>query len=183
MKEPASGMLLIAEPFLKDPNFARSVIILCEHREEGSFGLVLNRSFDKTLEELIPDLEGMDIPVSDGGPVQRDTLHFLHRCPRLIPGGLELGDGIFWGGDFELAISLLREKRIERTEIRFFIGYSGWTGGQLGEEMQEKSWLVTPVSARLVFPRLKNDIWKDSLRGMGGEFGMLVNFPTDPSLN
>jgi putative transcriptional regulator len=183
MNAPASGMLLIAEPFLKDPNFARSVVILCEHREECSFGLVLNRSYGKTLQELIPGLEGMDIPVSDGGPVQRDTLHFLHRYPQLIPGGLDLGDGIFWGGDFELAISLLKENRIEPEEIRFFIGYSGWTGGQLGEEMQEKSWLVTPVSSRLVFRHQTNDIWKESLRSMGGDFGILVNFPTDPSLN
>ena len=79
MYNPEPGMLLIAEPFLKDPNFTRSVVLLCEHKPEGSFGLVLNRKTKHTLEDLIPELVGMKNVVNDGGPVQRDTLHFIHQ--------------------------------------------------------------------------------------------------------
>ena len=177
------GMLLIAEPFLKDPNFTRSVVLLCEHKPEGSFGLILNRKTSHTLEDLIPDLEGMDNAVNDGGPVQRDTLHFIHQFPMEIPGGTELRDGIYWGGDFELAIRLLKAGRINRNQIRFFIGYSGWTEGQLDNEIAEHSWLVAPGSRKLIFPSNAAEVWKDSLREMGGEYEMLVNCPLDPTLN
>lgn len=176
-------MLLIAEPFLKDPNFKRTVVLLCEHQDAGSFGFVLNRHFEQTLEDLLPDLAGMNQPVFYGGPVQKDTLHFLHQYPSLIPGGYEVADGIFWGGDFELAVEYLRNQKIESDKIRFFIGYSGWTGGQLEEELKEKSWLLTPAEIKLVFHRKMEEIWKDSLRNMGGEYEMMINFPVDPSLN
>ena len=86
MIDPASGILLIADPFLKDPNFLRTVVLLCEHQTEGSFGFVLNRPIQNTLDELIPELEGHPIPVFDGGPVQKDSLHFLHQLPDEIPG-------------------------------------------------------------------------------------------------
>ena len=84
MIEPAPGILLIADPFLKDPNFLRTVVFLCEHKEEGSFGFVLNRQYVNTLDELIPELEGFKIPVYYGGPVQPDTIHFLHEYPEEI---------------------------------------------------------------------------------------------------
>jgi putative transcriptional regulator len=183
MDAPGPGMLLIAEPFLKDPNFMRTVVLLCEHQDEGSFGFVLNRHYEYTLEELIPDLAGMDHPVYIGGPVQKDTLHFLHQYPEEIPGGFEVADGIYWGGDFEQAIRGLKDNRFDRRRIRFFIGYSGWTGGQLEVELKEKSWLVTPARHNLVFPAKPEQVWKDSLRKMGGEYEMMINFPVDPSLN
>jgi putative transcriptional regulator len=183
MEKPGTGTLLIAEPFLKDPNFMRTVILLCEHQEQGSFGFVLNREFGSTLEELLPDVTTLTIPVYYGGPVQTDTLHFLHSCPEEIPGGLELTDGIYWGGDFNKAIELLEIGVIDQNQIRFFIGYSGWTGGQLDAELQEKSWLVAPGTQKLVFPIDLKELWKDSLRHLGGEYEILINYPTDPQLN
>ena len=85
MIEPATGILLIADPFLKDPNFLRTVVLLCEHEEQGSFGFVLNKQITQTLDELISDLNGHKLPVYYGGPVQMDTIHFLHQYPDLIP--------------------------------------------------------------------------------------------------
>ena len=76
MIDLAPGILLIADPFLKDPNFLRTVVFLCEHKEEGSFGFVLNRQYENSLDELIPELEGHKIPVYYGGPVQLDSIHF-----------------------------------------------------------------------------------------------------------
>jgi putative transcriptional regulator len=183
MEKPGTGTLLIAEPFLKDPNFMRTVILLCDHQEEGSFGFVLNREFGSTLEELLPDITRLTIPVFYGGPVQTDTLHFLHSCPNVIPGGMELTDGIYWGGDFNTTIELLESGIIDEQLIRFFIGYSGWTGGQLDTELKEKSWLVTSGVQQLVFPSNMKELWKDSLRHLGGEYENMINFPTDPQLN
>src|SRR4051812_27608654 len=140
MDEIMPGKLLIADPFLRDPNFMRSVIFMCEHKEEGSFGFVLNRKYDQFLGELLNGVEFSDFPVYYGGPVQVDTIHFLHQCPNLVTGGIEVVDGIFWGGDFEVVMELLKANRLTNRDIRFFIGYSGWGQGQLEEEMKQKSW-------------------------------------------
>ena len=139
MIEPAPGILLIADPFLKDPNFLRTVVFLCEHKEEGSFGFVLNRQFENTLDELIPELEGHKLPVFYGGPVQIDSLHFLHQYPDLIPGGQEVIKGVYWGGDFDALVNLVKSGAIDTNKIRFYIGYSGWSEGQLDSEMNEKN--------------------------------------------
>jgi len=120
MVEPGPGTLLIAEPFLKDPNFMRTVVFLCDHQEEGSFGFVLNRIFKHTLNELMNDMEELKLPVFYGGPVQMDTIHFLHQYPDQIPGSFKVQDDIYWGGDFETAITLLRDGLIEVNKIRFF---------------------------------------------------------------
>lgn len=183
MVEPAPGILLIADPFLKDPNFLRTVVFICEHKEEGSFGFVLNRPFETNLAELVPDAEGMDIPVFYGGPVQGDTLHFLHQYPDQIPGGLEVMKGVYWGGSFENVLDLIRSGEIELSKIRFFIGYSGWATGQLDEELKEKSWLTVEASRKLVFHQNAAEIWKDSLKHLGGDYEMMIHYPIDPQLN
>jgi putative transcriptional regulator len=177
------GILLIADPFLKDPNFMRTVVFLCEHQEEGSFGFVLNRSYDYTLNELVSGLEDLKIPVFYGGPVQIDTIHFLHQYPDLIPGGFEITDGIYWGGDFETAISLIRNNEIDLHRIRFYIGYSGWGSGQLNDELKEKTWLTVQANRKIIFHKQTDEIWKDSLRLLGGEYEIMINFPIDPQLN
>src|SRR4030095_6941334 len=183
MIDPAPGILLIADPFLKDPNFLRTVVFLCEHKEEGSFGFVLNRQFENTLDELIPELEGHKLPVYYGGPVQPDTIHFLHQYPNEIPGGQQVLNGVYWGGDFDAVVSLIQNDKVDADEIRFFIGYSGWSDGQLTTEMNEKTWLTVKATRKLVFQRNYEDTWKDSLKQLGGDYEMMVNFPIDPQLN
>lgn len=180
---PAAGVLLIADPFLKDPNFKRTVVFLCEHQTEGSFGFVLNRKYEYTLDQLMASAEGMPLAVFYGGPVQMDTIHFLHRYPELIPGGFEVTDGIYWGGDFETAVQRLKAGDISPNGIRFFIGYSGWSEGQLEGELSEKSWITANGSSRLIFHRNLDAIWKEALNDLGGEYSQLVNYPIDPQLN
>jgi putative transcriptional regulator len=183
MIDPAPGILLIADPFLKDPNFLRTVVFLCEHRDEGSFGFVLNRKFDHTLDELIEGLDGYKLPVYYGGPVQLDTIHFLHQYPGEIPGSLKVMDGIYWGGEFETVMKLIRSGEIDMNKIRFYIGYSGWSDGQLADEMKEKTWLTVKATRQLVFHKNPAAIWKDSLKHLGGDYEIMVHFPIDPQLN
>jgi putative transcriptional regulator len=181
--EPASGILLISDPFLKDPNFMRTVVFLCEHQEQGSFGFVLNRKYENTIDELIPELEGHKIPLFYGGPVQMDTIHFLHQYPEEITGGQEVMKGIYWGGDFDKVVEMIKNNEINENKIRFFIGYSGWNDGQLSSELEEKSWLTVKATRKLVFHRNYKEIWKDSLKQLGGEYEIMINFPIDPQLN
>ena len=183
MIEPGTGILLIADPFLKDPNFLRTVVILCEHQEQGSMGFVLNKQIEKTLNELITDLEGHCLPVYYGGPVQMDTIHFLHQYPDLIPESIKITKDIYWGGNFETVKALIKNKSIDLNKIKFFIGYSGWGNGQLTGELKEKSWLTVSANCTLVFNTLQEKIWKGSLQALGGEYERLINYPIDPQLN
>ncbi|MBA2250822.1 MAG: YqgE/AlgH family protein [Chitinophagaceae bacterium] len=183
MISPAAGTLLIANPFLKDPNFLRSVIFLCEHKEEGTLGFVLNKVFSKRLDQLIPGLEEFNIPVYYGGPVQTDTLHFLHQYPDLIPGGEKVFENVYWGGNFEILLPYIKNNDIDLDKVRFFIGYSGWAAGQLDDEMKEQSWLTVSAIRKLIFHKNPSEIWKDSLRHLGGDYKMMINYPLDPQLN
>ena len=183
MVEPGSGILLIADPFLKDPNFLRTVVFLCEHREDGSFGFVLNRQYQNTLNELIPELEDYKFPVYYGGPVQQDCIHFLHQYPEEIPGSIEVLKGVYWGGNFDALVDMIKSGKADADKIRFFIGYSGWSDGQLDTELKEKSWLTVQATAELIFHEDYNEIWKDSLKELGGDYEMMINFPIDPQLN
>jgi putative transcriptional regulator len=183
MVTPAPGILLIAEPFLKDPNFMRTVVLLSEHTEEGSMGFVINKRIAQTLDELMDGFDNYPIPVYYGGPVQMDTIHFLHQYPNEIPGSVEVMKGIYWGGDFAVLRELIKKDEIDFNKVRFFIGYSGWGDGQLNRELEEKSWLTAAATPKLVFHEQPDDIWKDSLKHMGAEYEIMINFPIDPSLN
>lgn len=183
MIEPAAGTLLIADPFLKDPNFLRTVVFLCEHQPQGSFGFVLSKQITQTLDELVNDLDGCHLPVYYGGPVQPDTLHFLHQYPDLIPESSPVSGGIYWGGDFEVVRTLLNTNQLDPAKIKFFIGYSGWGSGQLDDELKEKSWVTATANRKLVFNTIHHEIWKASLQQLGGDYAMMVNFPIDPQLN
>lgn len=183
MISPAPGTLLIANPFLKDPNFSRTVIFICENAPEGSFGFVLNKQFPKNLNELIPDLDLPYFPVFSGGPVQPDSLHFLHQYPDLISGGVEVFDGVYWGGNFESLQVHLKNNDISDDKIRFFIGYSGWAEGQLDVEMKQDSWLTVKATRKLIFKTAAAETWKESLNFLGGDYKMMANYPTDPQLN
>jgi putative transcriptional regulator len=183
MIEPASGILLISDPFLKDPNFMRTVVFLCEHQDQGSFGFVLNRKYENTIDELIPELTGHPLPLYYGGPVQMDTIHFLHQYPEEIPGGQEVIKGIYWGGDFDKVVEMIKNNELDENKIRFFIGYSGWSDGQLTGELKEKAWLTVAATRKIVFHNDHTEIWKDSLKQLGGDYEMMINFPIDPQLN
>ncbi len=161
----------------------RTVVFICEHQEEGTFGFVLNKKYEQTLDELINNFDGFSIPVYYGGPVQGDTIHFLHQYPDMIPGGQEVMKGVFWGGDFEMVTKLVQNNEVDMNKIRFFIGYSGWSSGQLNDELTEKTWLTVGGTRKLVFHPHAEEVWKDSLKHLGGDYEMMINFPIDPQLN
>lgn len=182
MIEPVSGAMLISDPFLKDPNFMRTVVFLCEYNYDGAFGFVLNRPFEETIEEFLPELKEK-LPVYYGGPVQTDTLHFLHRVPQHIPGGQQVVTGVYWGGDFDKVIAGIISHTILPDDIRFYLGYSGWSAGQLEEEIEEKSWLLTMGKEALVFHTNADAIWSAAIKQLDNKYHPIVHYPIDPQLN
>lgn len=183
MFQPKENALLIADPFLKDPNFMRSVIVLCSHHDEGSFGFKLNERFGYTLDQLITGLENHPYQVFIGGPVGLDSVHFLHQYPDLIPDAQPIDKDVYWGGDFEVVKQLILADKIAPEKIKFFIGYSGWGAQQLDSELKEGSWLVNECASRLIFEVDADVVWKESIRLMGDEYLQLINYPIDPQLN
>lgn len=178
----APGSLLIAEPPLWDPNFRRSIILLCEHTLDGSFGLVLNRPAGvRVSEAAIIDLP-FDADLWVGGPVQMDSLHVLHPYDDL-DGALPVVDGVYWGGDFESMLDGIRGGWIDPNRARFFVGYAGWETGQLDAEIEEQSWLVRKATREMIFSESGDTLWRSTLRKMGGEYALLSTFPDDPRMN
>jgi putative transcriptional regulator len=177
-----SGKLLIAEPFLADPNFARSVVLVCEHNEEGTIGFSLNRPTTHTLGDLLPELSTPLLPVFQGGPVQLDTLHMLHRAP-ISFGGTEIADGVYWGGSYEALQDSVMHNSYQALDLRLFVGYSGWGAGQLEKELEEGSWIVANVTPELIFETDPDLLWKRAIESLGSEFSYLTNMPINPQLN
>ena len=135
------GHLLIAEPsIIGDLSFNRSVILLADHNAEGSVGFILNKPLKYTINDLLPEIES-DFKIYNGGPVEQDNLYFIHNVPNLIPDSIEISDGIFWGGDFDLTKNLINTGILKKKNIRFFLGYTGWDSEQLETEMQASSWI------------------------------------------
>jgi putative transcriptional regulator len=181
---PEKGDLLISEPMLPDPNFERTVVLLCEHNQEGSIGFVLNKPSQLQFEEAIEGIEGFTAPLYVGGPVQQDTLHFIYRGNFELEGSIEVTREINWGGNFEQLLTMINNGLVTTKDFRFFVGYSGWAAGQLDNELKQNSWIVVSgVNAGQVFDTQPRELWKRLLEEMGGKFRMFSNYPVDPRMN
>lgn len=180
---PARGRLLVSGPFLADPYFRRTVVLLCAHDQEGSFGFVLNRFVDMDIADVVENMPPITGRVSIGGPVQSGNLYYLHTLGKRIEGSVGVVDGVHMGGDFDQLRALLTaDPRLSR-HVRFFVGYSGWGEQQLEKELGQRSWIVAQATKRHVMNTQVKDLWGDSLRAMGKAFAPLANFPDDPALN
>ncbi|PZR31610.1 MAG: hypothetical protein DI538_20730 [Azospira oryzae] len=180
---PGKGKMLVSEPYLADPNFERTLVLLCEHNDEGSFGFVLNKPSIARMGDVLEDLKGLDAPVYIGGPVQQDTLHFIHQCADL-EGATEITPGVFWGGNFEGLLVNLDIQKVNVDDVKFFLGYSGWAAGQLEGELKTDSWIVSDrITPELIFETDHQEMWKKALRIMGGRFSVYSNYPADPRDN
>jgi len=174
---PKSGDLLISEPYLPDPNFERTVVLICSDDENGSFGYVLNQKSELKFNELIEDVENFDQPVFLGGPVQQNTLHFIHRSNDESLGGKKIGKDLYWGGDYDRLIELIKMDMVSENDYKFFVGYSGWGADQLKDELNAKSWFVykNPMAAKL-FETPSENLWQSILEDLGGKFKMISKY-------
>ncbi|MGB3144480.1 MAG: YqgE/AlgH family protein [Maribacter sp.] len=182
--KPEKGKLLIAEPSLTgDVSFNRSVVLLAEHNEEGSVGFILNKPLEYQINDLVTEIE-IPFQVYNGGPVEQDNLYFIHKVPHLIDNSVEISDGIYWGGDFETTVDLINQKVISEDDIRFFLGYSGWSSLQLDEELSSRSWIVVDNEHESqIIQKAPNAFWKENMIQLGGDYLLWSNAPENPSLN
>ena len=182
---PRQGSLLIAAPFLRDYQFSRTVILMVEHNEEGSMGIILNKNFSNlmTLNEVVPELVSLPpIPLYKGGPVGRDTLFYLHTLSYL-KDALPLGNGLYLNGDFNQMQQYILSGAPTQGVARFFMGYAGWQKGQLKQEMKQNTWIVNNESQVDLLNMYLRDLWQEALCDMGGKYMIWSRYPKYPFMN
>lgn len=180
---PERGQVLLSEPFLNDPYFRRTVIFLCEHNQEGSFGFVLNNYIDVELDQIMDNMPRHHGKISIGGPVRNSNLYYIHTLGEHIADSVEIIPGVFMGGDFEKLRVMLQSGEVQKNQVRFFVGYSGWSPEQLENEIKTNSWFVTNADKEMVMNTDVADLWKVIMKGMGKKGELIANMPEDPSLN
>ena len=181
---PARGKVLISEPFLCDHMFGRSVILLVDHTQDGTMGLVMNKPLPLFLNDLLSEIDCReDIPIYKGGPISTDTLFYLHTLEN-IADSLPIANGFYLNGDFAAIRQFMAEGNSIKGKIRFFLGYSGWESGQLKQEIEENTWLVDKADIpSLMDEKASKNLWKDALGKLGGKYEMWSRFPQIPPLN
>jgi putative transcriptional regulator len=183
-KIPEKGKILISEPFLPDTFFNRTIVYLADHNSEGSVGFILNKKLDIRVCDAISGFDKWEEYLSMGGPVAPDTLHYLHNQGDKIPKSVWVDDNIYWGGDIEYIRDLINADKLSRTQIRFFLGYSGWSAGQLERELKENSWVIVKAKSSLALDSYNFDnTWKRVLRSLNNKYRMWADFPESPDMN
>lgn len=182
-KDPKGGVLLLSDPFMKDAYFSRSVVLLAEHNEDGSFGLILNKPIDVKLTQLVENFPEFDVKVYLGGPVKPNNLFYLHSLGDKIENSMKIKEGLYFGGDIERIKDLILLNEIGPNDIKFFVGYAGWTPGQLNNEIKEESWLIVDFKNQNFVDNTPYTLWNNILQKMGSKYYTWSVAPIDPQLN
>lgn len=182
--EPKAGRLLIAHPALRQNIFKRSVVLLVQHDREGSMGFILNKSCGRDLSCLCEKLDSGKAPLYLGGPMEINTLHFVHGIAQLAGAGkaVQISENLWWNGSLDRILSLLGRDEISPGAYRFFIGYSGWGSGQLQSEIDQGSWaVVEKPAASLLFRR--PCLWNEMVEDLGGDYAFWLSYPRNVHWN
>ncbi|MGB8489862.1 MAG: YqgE/AlgH family protein [Bacteroidales bacterium] len=182
-KIPEKGKVLISEPFLPDTFFNRSIVYLTDHDSKGSVGFILNKKLDVKIRDAVTGFEEWDQNINMGGPVAPDTLHYLHTIGRLIPNSVHVAGNIYWGGEIDTVRDLVKSGSIKPSQIRFFLGYSGWSAGQLERELKENSWVIARLKPDLIMNIRGIESWKGLLRSFKNKYRIWADFPESPDMN
>jgi putative transcriptional regulator len=178
------GKILIAEPsVIGDISFNRSIILLVEHGNNGSIGFILNKPMNLNISDLIPEIES-NLKIYNGGPVQQNNLYFIHKISDLIPESIMISEGLYWSGNFEYVLKLIKKGEINKNDIRFFLGYSGWDSNQLNDELNNNTWILSENSHnKNIITAVDEVFWKNKMLDLGGEYSLWSNAPEHPSHN
>lgn len=176
-----AGSLLISEPWCDAPYFKRSVVLIVEHVDSGDVGFILNKCIKLNIYDLMEDFPETDLTLCLGGPVSPSTLHFIHNLgDTLIPGAVHVSGNIYWGGSFLAVKQLVMSGLINKDNIKFFIGYSGWSKGQLAEEFAAGGWGACDSDGHDVISET-DDLWYSVVQSDSEycEWGLIPEDPAD----
>ncbi len=185
-QEYGKGNFLIAKPVLPDPNLSRTVILLCNHDDMGSFGLVINRPALVNSKEVFKEMGMSGFPsgkIYVGGPVSPSQVFYLCRSEEPLPELEPICDGVYMGMSSELLDNLMTRFKDPEKNIRFYLGYSGWGAGQLADEMTRLSWLTSQASSKFVFQENEDGIWANVVHSLGKDYEYLIQAPVNPQWN
>lgn len=177
------GDVLISEPFLNDFYFKRSAILIVDHNDEGSFGVVINKRLEVPFNDIIMGFPKFDAKVYLGGPVDTDRVFFIHTIGEMIPDSHKIMGGLYWSGNVNALKAMIKNDLIKSHEVRFYIGYAGWDGGQLQKELKANTWLVAKFGSKEILTTNPKTMWKSFVDKMGKRYSLWSKFPVNPSEN
>lgn len=176
--EPKRGNILISEPLMNDLHFGRSVILLVDHEEsEGSFGVIINKTLNVGVSQIVDEFPDFEAPAYLGGPVCDNQLFFVHTLGEMIPESSPIIDGLFWGGDSDTLKTLISTGIANESNTRFYLGYSGWDAGQLVSELVRNTWLVGNITTQQLFSIPEEMMWQNFVHQAGTQYEMWKRFP------
>jgi len=181
--KPGPGKILISEPFMFDYYFKRSVILLAEHNDDGSFGVIINKPMSVGFDEIIKDFPAFKSKIFLGGPVKTDSIFFIHTLGKVIEDSMPIVEGLYWGGDINQVKEMILLNQVDDTNLKFYIGYSGWMPKQLEMELKRDSWVVSSINSDQVMNADPDQLWKDTLLDLGGDYKLWTKYPTEPTMN
>jgi len=177
------GNFLVSQPFMIDGNFRRTVIYLAEYNDLGALGFIINRPMDYKADELIADFPKFDDSAYFGGPVATNTIQYVHRKGDILDDSIEIKDGVYWGGDFNKLKFFIEEKLITPKDLKFYVGYTGWSAGQLEDELTHGSWIIAPSDENFIFNNSGDNTWIKVLEDLGENFEVIAQMPESFYLN
>lgn len=185
-KEVNAGNLIIADPLMKDPYFSRSVALILDNPADGGhLGLVMNKPAGVTLREIMPGWEkGGEIPIFCGGPVDLERMFLIHTLGDFFKDSHEVFDGVYVGADLDQIVDYIESGENTEGKLRFFLGYCGWSPGQLEEEIRSNSWAIqNNLDNRYLLEGYGPDYWRREVERLGKAYKNWLMVPRDPSYN
>ena len=179
---PQKGRIIVSEPFLPGNYFSRAAVLIVDYSSNGAVGFILNKPIEKRFNEFLTIMPNFPFQVFSGGPVSNDNLYYIHTLGVKISGSLKVKDELYWGGSFEELKLAIATGKAKPDQVKFFVGYSGWSSGQLEDEISGNSWLVTESGINLIM-KSNQDFWLESVNNAGGHYKAWRNFPEDPNSN
>ena len=177
------GQLLIAHPLLHDGFFSRAVVLISNQNSEGAVGFSLNYRTQFMLRDVRPEVRNGSFPIYEGGPVAKNQLFFLHSLGKELDDSIHIGNNLYVGGDFNALLHMIEHGKVKSHDVRFFAGYSGWSEGQLEEEIRQRHWLINQPQSADFFMHEPNNLWGQQLAEIKESYSIFANFGCDPSPN
>ena len=180
--KPKMGSLLIAEPFISEAAFKRSVVLISQNNVKGTIGFIINKPTQLKVNEALDDFPEVDAIIYWGGTIKTDSVYYIHSISTLT-GAKKITEGVYWGGDYTELKLMIESGEADVEDIKFLAGFCAWSPTELEQQIKEENWWLTFADGHSVFIEEPTVIWGNILQRMGHVYGILNDFPVDPEMN